>query len=730
MPKTPFYPRLRNAALLMLLLVPPSAWLVSQLSVDNRQEKLVNQSGEAAQRYRQFKQDFGHDEFVIMALSGRDLFDEDVLDDTLVLTEALEGLPEVASVNGIPVIYRELFGEEYPEALYEEMTSTPFYQNLLISTDEAVAGLMLQLEPLHSVSQRQALVEGVEGVATLARQQGFRVDLVGQPIFSVAINRITSGETGRTFPVAGVVALVMLLLLLRSFSAALVVLVCGGLTLLYTLAVVKLIGWDMNLITTSLPLVLFVLAIANGIHVASRYLRTLHNISDRSQAMSHTLTELRRSCALSSITTVFGFLSLLVADLDAISQMGIYMSLGILFSLLTNFTVGAWLLIVVRPKPAPGGGNKLALLLRHRLDFAMLHPGTVIVAFALVAAVGAVGAFNISSSGDGMQFLPRDHPLTESHAFVSRRLTGLTAVELVVSTPEGWLQEKYWPALEQLAYEIAAIDQVQRVYGPLTILKKMHQWSQGGDPADFRLPDSTEAAENILELLDEQNGAQLAAYATPDRTRIRISVLADLRGDKATSELIEQIDRISWELPKPLQAYSTGISVQMRTLGEGLLKTQLTSYALAFVLIFTTIGIGLRSRQLLVMSVLPNVLPMLVIFALMWQLGITLNTATVMVASISLGIAVDNTVHFLTRFSKQRRRNTTALEAAESTIEQVGPSITITTLTACLGFFALVPSAFEPISNLGLLSGSAILVALVSNLLFLPAIIALSSKKA
>jgi predicted RND superfamily exporter protein len=341
-----------------------------------------------------------------------------------------------------------------------------------------------------------------------------------------------------------------------------------------------------------------------------------------------------------------------------------------------------------------------------------------------------VGAFNISSSGDGMQFLPRDHPLTESHAFVSRRLTGLTAVELVVSTPEGWLQEKYWPALEQLAYEIAAIDQVQRVYGPLTILKKMHQWSQGGDPADFRLPDSTEAAENILELLDEQNGAQLAAYATPDRTRIRISVLADLRGDKATSELIEQIDRISWELPKPLQAYSTGISVQMRTLGEGLLKTQLTSYALAFVLIFTTIGIGLRSRQLLVMSVLPNVLPMLVIFALMWQLGITLNTATVMVASISLGIAVDNTVHFLTRFSKQRRRNTTALEAAESTIEQVGPSITITTLTACLGFFALVPSAFEPISNLGLLSGSAILVALVSNLLFLPAIIALSSKKA
>ena len=588
---------------------------------------------------------------------------------------------------------------------------------------------MLQLEPLHAVAQGQSLVEGIVPVAELARQQGFRVDLVGQPIFSVAINRITSGETGRTFPVAGVVALVMLLLLLRSFSAALVVLVCGGLTLLYTLAVVKLIGWDMNLITTSLPLVLFVLAIANGIHVASRYLRTLHNISDRHAAMSHTLTELRRSCALSSITTVFGFLSLLVADLDAISQMGIYMSLGILFSLLTNFTVGAWLLIVVRPKPSPGGGNRLASVLRHRLDFAMLHPRTVIIAFAIVAAVGAVGAFNISSSGDGMQFLPRDHPLTESHAFVSRRLTGLTAVELVVSTPDGWLQDKYWPALERLAHEIASIDHVQRVYGPLTVLKKMHQWSQGGEPADYRLPDSTVAAKGILDLLDEQNAAQLAAYATPDGSRIRISVLADLRGDAATTDLIEGINQLAGKLPMPLSAYSTGISVQMRTLGEGLLKTQLTSYALAFFLIFTAIGIGLRSRQLLVMSVLPNVMPMLVIFALMWQLDIALNTATVMVASISLGIAVDNTVHFLTRFSKQRHRGSAALAAAESTIEQVGPSITISTLTTCLGFFALVPSAFEPISNLGLLSGSAILAALVSNLLFLPAIIALSSKE-
>lgn len=724
-----FYKRLRAAAFFMLLLILPSAYLVSQLSVDNRQEKLVNQSGPAAQLYRQFKQDFGHDEFVIMALSGRDIFDEDTLDDALLLVEQLEDIEWVASVNGVPVIYRDIFGEEDVEALREEMTSTPFYRNLLISDDESVAGLMLLLTELNSVEEREHLVSAVEQAAAEGEKLGFRVDLVGQPIFSVAINRLTSGEVGRTFPIAGVAALVILLLLLRSFLAALTVLICGGLTLLYTMAIVQLVGWEMNLITSSLPLVLFVLAIANGIHVASRFQRTLHDTPDPIAAMQTTLLELRRSCALSSITTMLGFLSLMVADLDAISQMGIYMSLGILFSLLTNFTVGAWLLIALRVKPIVGGRHQFSDMLQHRVAFAMHYPKMVLGVFAMVAVLGIVGAFNISASGNELQFLPRNHELTESHAFVSERLTGLTAVEVVVETPNGWLEARHWPELEQLTEDIANIEHVKRVYGPLSLLKKMNQWHNGGESQHYRLPESGAVAQDILRLLDNANSDQLSAYTTKDGLQIRISVLANLQGDAAITALIAKIEEITATLESPLRAHSTGISVQMREVNDGLLTTQLTSYSLAFVLIFTAIGLGLQSRHLLWMSILPNVMPMLIIFILMWLLDITLNAATVMVSSISLGIAVDNTVHFLTRFRKQRIRGESPAVAAQSTIAQVGPSITITTITACIGFYALVPSAFEPISNLGLLSGSAILAALISNLLFLPAIIALSPEE-
>ncbi|MEM9396034.1 MAG: MMPL family transporter, partial [Pseudomonadota bacterium] len=326
------YSVLRTAALLVLVLAIPSLWSVSKLQVDNRQEKLVNQSGDAARIYKEFRQDFGEDAFVIVALSGRALFEETTLEDMLLLAESFEEIDRVSHVDGIPILYRDLFGEEDPEALAEELTNTSFYTNLFLSEDEEVAGLMLRLRELPSVEARSVLVKELEAVALQAQELGFRIDMVGQPIFSIAINRLTSYETSRTFPIAGIAALIILLTLLRCWRATFVVLLGGAYTLLLTLAMVQLLGWQLNLITTSLPLVLFVLSIANGIHIASRYQRSLLEIPDRQAAMQKTQGDLASSCALSSLTTALGFLSLLVANLDGIVQMGVYMSLGILLS--------------------------------------------------------------------------------------------------------------------------------------------------------------------------------------------------------------------------------------------------------------------------------------------------------------------------------------------------------------------------------------------------------------
>ncbi len=145
-------------------------------------------------------------------------------------------------------------------------------------------------------------------------------------------------------------------------------------------------------------------------------------------------------------------------------------------------------------------------------------------------------------------------------------------------------------------------------------------------------------------------------------------------------------------------------------------------------MVFLVVGVGLRSAKLTALSVLPNVVPLLAAFAMMAVAGITLDAATIMVASIALGIAVDDTVHLLVAIDRQEPRETTT-ERLRLALEHVGPAMVLTTVAACIGFFALMTSSFVPIRSFGLLSGTAMLVALAADLWLVPAMLVLFSRE-
>jgi predicted RND superfamily exporter protein len=183
------------------------------------------------------------------------------------------------------------------------------------------------------------------------------------------------------------------------------------------------------------------------------------------------------------------------------------------------------------------------------------------------------------------------------------------------------------------------------------------------------------------------------------------------------------------ELPPPLSGHTTGMAVRMHEFEYGLVTTQIASYAASFVMVFGSILIGLRSARLTVLSIPPNILPTLGVFATMGAFHLSLNVATVMVASISLGIAVDNTVHLLANYRRLRLDSTDTARAIVDTLVDVGPACIVTTVTACIGFFTLAVSVFIPIANFGTLSGIAMLVALAADLVLVPSILAIGTRR-
>ena len=716
------------AVLLVLCVV--SVYFVLHLEIDNRQDRLLDHSGPEALEHARFQEAFGNDDFVVIAISGKPLFDEEALDVMVEVMDRLEDNDYVSDVSGIPALYRENFGEEDPEALEEEMTSTPFYQGLFISANHDVAGLLVQSPVLDSPGAFRELSDHIFTSIQPLRDYGFRVDTVGGAVFDSAINSITQAESLRMFPIAAVASLLVLIALLRSLKATAVVLICGCVTELLTLGALVALGYTLTIVTSVLPLIIWVLTLANCVHLVNHYQRHLAATSSIEKAIQETLSALWFSCSLSAVTTAFGFLSLVVADIGLIRELGAFMALGMVISLGVNLVLCPFLLRAMNVPAPERFGQRTGEVLANLGDRITRHPRPVVALFAALILWGAYSVTQVRTEADATKFLPRDGDLVKSYEFVAENLTGMHTLEIVIDTPGGWLNPEYWPAIDELAAGLESSEFVPRVYTPLEFLRKTNQWDHDFDTEYYVLPETREEAEELITLLSEEDDNQLPHFVTEDGERVRVSVLINTMEAQEFGAIVDRGREYIARLEAPLTGTITGMATRMQAMQLSLIMTQVKSFSLAFVLVFVSILVGLRSVKLTLLSMIPNLMPFLSIFATMSLLNIPLNAGTVMVASISLGIAVDDTVHFFVGFHRHRARGQSKSEAIHSTLSKVGPSLVVTTLTACIGFFALSQSAFPPISCFGLLSGIAIIVALLADILLVPAIFALRSESA
>ncbi len=699
---------------------------MTQLRIDNRHDRMLDQSSQAAHDYEEFKEQFGNDSVVIVAVSGKPLFEFDSLDAMTAVADRLAELPHVRNVNGIPTIFRETFGEEDNEALEEEMTSTPFYEGLFLSKDHTVAGILLELDVMNEPSAREELAEALDEAVQPLRDFGFRVDLVGGPVFETAIDKLTLSESRKMFPIAAAGSLVVLIALLRSVRATAAVLVSGAVILLLTMGLIRATGHTLNLVTASMPLILWVLSLSNCIHFVSRFQRLHAEYSDPGEAARRALGELNYALIICSVTTAVGFLSLVVSVVSAVRELGFYMACGLLITLIVCLFLTPWLCVKFKVKPSTHT-HRTSRMLDTLARAVIRQPKATLALVGLLVMAGIYFAAQVKSQPDPVAFLPHGHEVAEAYDFVAEHLTGLESLEIVLDTPEGWTNEAYWPAIQTLIENVQSHPIVSRVYSPLDMLKKINQWDHDFDTAYYRLPESTEEADELLARMPDEDRDQIDRFSHDDGKRIRLSVLMNSRNSEAFEEVITEAQQSIGALPAPLTGSITGMAARMHEFEYGLVKTQVSSYLASFGMVFLTILIGLRSLRITLLSMPSNIVPMLGVFATMGLVGIELNVATVMVASISLGIAVDNTLHLIASFMRLRKEGHSTNEAILGTVSEVGPACVVTSITASIGFFVLCLSAFGPIGNFGLLCGVAMIVALAADFIMVPAILALGN---
>jgi predicted RND superfamily exporter protein len=497
-----------------------------------------------------------------------------------------------------------------------------------------------------------------------------------------------------------------------------VAVLCSGATVVLTLGLMAVVGRELTMVSTALPSLLWVLALSNCIHVLQRYQQQRQR-EPVDAAVAAAVEEAVRPCTLAALTTALGFVSLVTADMAPVREVGLFAAFGLVISLPVNLVLAPELIRLMgvparRSVARAGAGWTSRLVLRH--------PKRVLAAAAVTAVLAAVTLPSIRVESNPLTFLPSDHEVTEAYRFVGDRLAGFYSLEVVVESRSIWTDPSHWPVLEALEDRLASSPVVAKVLGPLDVLRKLRHWRNGFDPEYYELPGSQDEAESLLSGLDDRGRGLLDRLVAEEGHAVRLSAIVNEMDEGRFLELVESARLAVSQLPDGASGWVTGMVLGLVESQQRLVDSQLSSLGLACGVIFLAILVGLRSWRLMLASVPPNLFPVLVMFEAMAVTRIPLDAATVMVASVALGIAVDNTIHLLAGYERHRRAGANPDVAVRATMERVGSALVITSLTAAVGFFSLCLSAFVPIRDFGLLAGVTMLVALTADLFVVPAL--------
>lgn len=686
------------------------AYLLRDVRINNAAEVWLGARNRERQQYNDFLAKYGNEEFVALAGAAEDPLSDSCLAFQRELADQLRQIEHVDDVFTLadPAEILAEFRQDWADLIRDNT----LFRNLLLGEDGQTFGMLVYLKKIEGSASRNAAIEQIESAVAATTPDGIRVRLAGTPLMNVALDRGSLRTSQRFLPAAIILSVIILALTLRGIAPVIAVLCAVGVTTLWAVGILVASGRTLNMITVSMPSLLFVLSLSGGIHITSRFLAHVGHQADRQQAARHALAEVMRPVFLSNVTTALGFGALCVSEMGPVVEFGIFTALGILLSFLFNMTIvpgilcllyrGSGLTALATPHWTADIGQCLC---RHRT------PGLAVALAVFVLSVVLTTRARVESNV--LEFFPADSQIKQDYDFIGQRLTGMYSVEIDVTTAS-----QRGPAMLKTIDAMSA-----RIAERPEVAKTMHYKSIAACfrnvPVPLFLPSLATRNNPMKPMLRRY------VHRTDDRISLRLSVFVRRMANSEFNVLLDFLEEETRATITPPATYViTGITPLAKAAEDSLIDTQMRSFALAGSLILVVIGLFMRSFRAALAAILPNLLPIFCVFAVMTLLDIPFDTATVMIASVAIGIAADDTVHFLAHYKEEKLRGHATLDAVRSSLQKAGPAITYTSIVTSVGFAILLLAEFIPVRYFGLFTGVTMITAWIGDVLVLPACVA------
>ncbi|MEE8078459.1 MAG: efflux RND transporter permease subunit, partial [Pseudomonadales bacterium] len=657
---------------------------------------------------------FGGSELVLIAVRGSGAQDDETLaclEQILSRTEALPAVQKASAITQLPLLGRSL------------LTRHPLVKGVLVSHDDRTATVILQMvDEGESGDLRRQTVGGLRRIVAEARRKhpALEIILTGPYVTMFEMFEFVR-EDLRLFSIC-VAALMILVLyaLIGSWGAAFFAVGVAAAAVLCTLGLTIGLGVNMSLTTQMIVIMIAVLAVATCVHLVVGH-------REAGGSVVLTLSNLMVPCSAVILTSAAGFASVRISDIQPIRDFGALMVLGLLLALLLAFAA-----IFALDGRRSGAVDPRAIL--HRLLAAHLgrlaglsvaHKAAVILFFTGAALLLAIPIPTLQFESDFVKNFRKESTVRRGYEFIEQNLAPLGSIELVVYRRNGnsIINLHTIQACDRVAVQaLATHEPITKVISILDVLRLSGTGLPG---SELELQLRFRAAKGFLRTM--LGADAMSNFVTEDLSALRVSLRA--REGASVREKIEMSDDI---LQKATAAFGpeydvtvTGLYYFYATLITGLLGDQSTTFVITLIAIFVITALFLRSWKLAAIGMIPNLFPMVACLGLMGWLGIPLNMATSMMLAISLGIAVDDTIHYLWRFRRELQCDGNVAAAVVRSHRSVGLACVFTTLVITGGFWILCFSRFLPTAYFGVLIGLTMFVALAADLMLLPVLLSI-----
>jgi hydrophobe/amphiphile efflux-3 (HAE3) family protein len=726
----------------LLILTLFFAFKVTSLQIDPTVESLFSKNSDDYQYYIKYKQRYGSDHVVAVAMSTPELFTHPHLKMLVQLTHAISAFPEVErilslstvmdikhkfmGVKIVPALEGVAKGERSLKELKKEILGNELFVNNLISPDGRTANIVIRLREEKTEGESGSFIKNLRQLLKTFESRQIKFYVAGSPVEQYDFVRLIRKDQFTFVPMIALLFILMTFVIYRNLTCVALAMSMVGAALLWTFGVIAILGKELNLVTSLLAPVIMIVTVVNAIHFMNLFFELRPHHASIRKCVVLTMQQLGIPCFLTHFTTVIGFLSLAINPIPAIRSFGLFAAMGTVFSYIISMVLVPMILPLLPYRYSsrtPHEGNffnRVLIGFIEMLEFRWKWWILVLVFVSIILSLVGIKRLNVDTSL--VKQMKPDSPLAVATNFIDDNITGVYSIGYILRRKDEGTVIDYelLQKVDDFKIFLESLEPISKVNSITTVLKRINL-ARTEEAQDYSLPEKTNMLQRFFDGMVENEDPEIWFLISKDFKEIRLEARMKSVGTKEGALVEAQAEAyIKDHLSPYFDTQITGNVVLLGRMAKELVFYQMKSFAFAFVPILLLIIIIFKSIRMGIIAAIPNLLPILIVYGIMGFLNIELSTATAMISSIVLGLVVDSSIHFLHRFREEFRHRGNYLQALHHTYRNVGQALCVSTAILVIGFSTSIFAGFRPTVQFGLLTGLTIFIALICTLLALP----------